>query len=138
MNLPSNTLFWNNPICHCVDCIMKNKKNKAFYLRKHRKLWNQHLIQKLYQWNTILMIVSINIYTYSSSNQKYLAIWSVIYISYDNWHVIRWEKHNIGVKLEHDYTETLMAKHFHTHKILALYLCIGNIYEMFSRVLETT
>ena len=71
------------------------------------------------------MIVSINIYTYSSSNQKYLAIYSV-------------KKYNIGVKLEHDYTKTLMAKHFHTHKILALYLCIGNIYEMFSRVLETT
>ena len=43
-----------------------------------------------------------------------------------------------GGKLEHDYTKIMMAKHFHTHKILALYLCIGNIYEMFSRVLETT
>ena len=83
-----------------------------------------HLIQKLDQWNTILMIVYINIITYSSSNQKHLAICSV--------------KHNIGVKLEHDYNKALMAKHFHTHKILALYLCIGNINEMFSRVLETT
>ena len=52
--------------------------------------------------------------------------------------MFRYIKRNIGGKVEHDYTKTMMAKHFHTHKILALYLCIGNIYERFSRVLETT